>query len=221
MTLIDPGLTTPVRSTMCLFVVCRWSGHRSRTCLTPSDLLFSLSGRRDLNPRPQRPERCALPSCATSRNHQPTSAERDRDREVGGVLVGAAGEERGDGSAQPQRVDGLDDPAFGVGAAGEEDVGPAVEQLEHRDVGGAAGAGLEVEVERGGHAAHAADLGVEDDQVRLLGQDRRQHVGAVVQLPDGDAGVGEGGDDLFTDLGRIADHEHVGHARRVVPAAHG
>ena len=26
-----------------------------------------LSGRRDLNPRPQRPERCALPSCATSR----------------------------------------------------------------------------------------------------------------------------------------------------------
>ncbi len=25
------------------------------------------SGRRDLNPRPQRPERCALPSCATSR----------------------------------------------------------------------------------------------------------------------------------------------------------
>ena len=28
------------------------------------------SGRRDLNPRPQRPERCALPSCATSRGPQ-------------------------------------------------------------------------------------------------------------------------------------------------------
>src|SRR5436309_12200770 len=27
----------------------------------------SRSGRRDLHPRPQRPERCALPSCATSR----------------------------------------------------------------------------------------------------------------------------------------------------------
>jgi hypothetical protein len=34
------------------------------------------SGRRDLNPRPQRPERCALPSCATSRGgkHKATSA---------------------------------------------------------------------------------------------------------------------------------------------------
>ena len=31
----------------------------------PTPLLWS--GRRDLNPRPQRPERCALPSCATSR----------------------------------------------------------------------------------------------------------------------------------------------------------
>src|ERR687891_251848 len=31
----------------------------------------SWSGRRDLNPRPQRPERCALPSCATSRLAQP------------------------------------------------------------------------------------------------------------------------------------------------------
>jgi hypothetical protein len=31
------------------------------------DLRLLQSGRRDLNPRPQRPERCALPSCATSR----------------------------------------------------------------------------------------------------------------------------------------------------------
>ena len=32
------------------------------------------SGRRDLNPRPQRPERCALPSCATSRRQEPVTA---------------------------------------------------------------------------------------------------------------------------------------------------
>ncbi len=32
-----------------------------------SDQPFRPSGRGDLNPRPQRPERCALPSCATSR----------------------------------------------------------------------------------------------------------------------------------------------------------
>ena len=35
------------------------------------DLHLSWSGRRDLNPRPQRPERCALPSCATSRAQPP------------------------------------------------------------------------------------------------------------------------------------------------------
>ena len=30
------------------------------------------SGWRDLNPRPLRPERSALPSCATARNHKKT-----------------------------------------------------------------------------------------------------------------------------------------------------
>ena len=47
----------------------RWSGpgrEGGATEVTP-DLRSSQSGRRDLNPRPQRPERCALPSCATSR----------------------------------------------------------------------------------------------------------------------------------------------------------
>ena len=47
----------------------RWNGpgrEGGATEVTP-DLRRYQSGRRDLNPRPQRPERCALPSCATSR----------------------------------------------------------------------------------------------------------------------------------------------------------
>jgi hypothetical protein len=47
----------------------RWNGPERETgpVETGPDLRSYQSGRRDLNPRPQRPERCALPSCATSR----------------------------------------------------------------------------------------------------------------------------------------------------------
>jgi hypothetical protein len=41
------------------------------------------SGRRDSNPRPQRPERCALPSCATSRWSDATAASRPSIRPAG------------------------------------------------------------------------------------------------------------------------------------------
>jgi integrase len=48
----------------------RWPGPGRESGATgkwPLTSASSESGRRDLNPRPQRPERCALPSCATSR----------------------------------------------------------------------------------------------------------------------------------------------------------
>ncbi len=41
--------------------------ERERAGRSPPSCPLLWSGRRDLNPRPQRPERCALPSCATSR----------------------------------------------------------------------------------------------------------------------------------------------------------
>ena len=40
---------------------------RGRDALVPDHLRWIWSGREDLNLRPQRPERCALPSCATPR----------------------------------------------------------------------------------------------------------------------------------------------------------
>ena len=54
---------------------CRGVKQPSRGSSSPLASVFggsgvdrcSRSGRRDLNPRPQRPERCALPNCATSR----------------------------------------------------------------------------------------------------------------------------------------------------------
>ena len=51
-------------------------GKRRRTGRRgPSSVLLE-SGRRDLNPRPQRPERCALPSCATSRGASSVAIRR-------------------------------------------------------------------------------------------------------------------------------------------------
>src|SRR5437773_2902484 len=50
------------------------SERESRATEVTPDLRFSQSGRRDLNPRPQRPERCALPSCATSRRKESVSS---------------------------------------------------------------------------------------------------------------------------------------------------
>ena len=45
----------------------RGSGNTTRQVIDRARDLEVWSGRRDLNPRPQRPERCALPNCATSR----------------------------------------------------------------------------------------------------------------------------------------------------------
>ncbi len=47
------------------------SAKKARRPRKAPDQPFRPSGRRDLNPRPQRPERCALPSCATSRVERP------------------------------------------------------------------------------------------------------------------------------------------------------
>src|SRR3954451_11118147 len=51
--------------------------RRGRSHVTTAPVVPG-SGRRDLNPRPQRPERCALPNCATSR----------RERTVYPLLIG-------------------------------------------------------------------------------------------------------------------------------------
>ena len=44
------------------------------------DLVFLWSGRPDSNRRPQRPERCALPNCATSRGDRHLTRSGNRTR---------------------------------------------------------------------------------------------------------------------------------------------
>ena len=70
-----------------------------------------------------------------------------------------------DGPAEPERVERLDQPALGARAPGQEDVGPAVEEHQHRDVVESAVGLLEPQLEADRHAAHVAHLQVHDDQV--------------------------------------------------------
>ncbi len=85
-----------------------------------------------------------VPACDTARRRQVMRSgpacelgsgahqhRHGRERVVG---VGAVVEEGGHGPAEPQRVERLDQPALGARAPGQEDVGPAVEQHQHRDV---------------------------------------------------------------------------------------
>ncbi len=86
------------------------------------------SGRRDSNPRPQRPERCALTKLRyfpvreslVDRNHHWPGGEA-------GIVPGATGQQGGDRASQPYGVERLDQPTVGIGAAGHEHVGPAVQ----------------------------------------------------------------------------------------------
>ena len=94
--------------------------------------------------------------------------DQHRYRLVGVVGVGAAVQQRGGGPPQPQRVERLDQPPFGARAAGQEDVGPAVEQHQDRDVVDVEVGLLEAELQADGHAAHVAHLHVDDDEVRRL-----------------------------------------------------
>src|SRR4051812_27217871 len=71
-----------------------------------------------------------------------TRRNRHRDGlgEGGVVVIRPAVEQRFDGPAQANRVERLQDPALDTGAAGEKDVGPPVQQRQHRSVLEPAGA---------------------------------------------------------------------------------
>src|SRR5579883_429735 len=60
--------------------------------------------------------------------------DQDRDRLVRLVGEALAGEERRRGTPEPEGVEGLYHPPLGTRAAGEEDVGPPVEEHQHRHV---------------------------------------------------------------------------------------
>ena len=103
----------------------------------------------------------------------PEIDHRIDDRGVGGETLGvaAAGQDRVGGPPETQRVERLDQPALGAAAAGQVHVGLAVEQHQHRDVGQHAGALVEPQRHRHGHAAHRADLQVEHGEVGRVAAD--------------------------------------------------
>ncbi len=97
-------------------------------------------------------------------------------------------------------------------ARGEEDVGLAVEQHEHRHVRQATAALLQPQLHGDGHAAHRADLQVEDGEVGLGPSDRRHHL--LARPADRDRGVRalERGPDLVEDPVGIGGDQVVRHA---------
>ena len=54
----------------------RTNAHEINDCRTNAPKTNRWSGRRDSNPRPLRPERSALPGCATPRHHSAAPRER-------------------------------------------------------------------------------------------------------------------------------------------------
>src|SRR3954453_5734823 len=130
---------------------------------------------------------------------------------VGVVLVCAAVHDRHDRLAQPESVDGFDQPALGVGPASEEDVGAAVEEHEHRDVGKAPGALLQAQVETGRHASHSPDLEVDDGDVGGVLGDRWEHLRTGGYLTHGVVHARQGGGDLLDHPAGVAGYEDLGH----------
>jgi len=93
-------------------------------------------------------------------------------------------QDRSDGTPDPDRVQGFDEPALGRRAPSEEHVGAAVEQDHDGDVRDPTPRLLEMKVEADGHPAHVADLHVGDHEVRRILLDRWPHVLAGTQLAD-------------------------------------
>ena len=170
-----------------------------------------------MNPRPQRPERCAL----TKLRYSPVGISLpgllcgDRGWAVGVVLESTAAEDGVDGAGEAHGIERLHQPAVGVGVAGKEDVSTAVEEHEHGNVGKPSRTLLQAEVEAGGHPAHLADLQVQDGEIgRPLG-DRGAYLKAAGHLTDSGVGVGQHRLDVLPDPRRVAGDEDVRHPPRV------
>ena len=139
-----------------------------------------------------------------------------RERVVG---EGPVVEQRVDGTPEAQRVERLDQPALGARPAGQEDVGPAVEQHEHRDVVRRVVGLLQPQLQADGHAAHVAHLHVDDDQVgRFLG-DERHHLGARGHGSHLDVGPADDGLDLPAERRCVAGDQDGLHRRDTIGPA--
>ena len=114
---------------------------------------------------------------------------------------------------------GLTSMASAAGAAGQEAVGLPVEEEQDRHVGEAAARLLQPEVEGHGHAAHVADLQVDDDEVGLPAGHDVADVVAPLDLDDLEAGPAQGGPDVVADPVGVAGHQDGRHGRRLPVAS--
>ena len=105
------------------------------------------------------------------------------------VVVRPAVDECGRGLAEPNRVQGLHDPALGPRPLGQKDVGSTIEEHEHRHRGEVAVGLLEAELEADGHPSHVPHLEVDDDEVGLVLVDGGGHGVARVDLDDLGIGI--------------------------------
>ncbi len=89
----------------------------------------------------------------------------------------------------------------------------AVEEEDDRYVGDLPFGGGVTQGAGDGHAAHAADLHVDEDDVRLFGGDRFDRSAGIFAGRNPDVGFGDGGEDVVADPGRVGDEEERGHRR--------
>lgn len=173
------------------------------------------SGWRELNPRPLRPERSALPSCATARSNvgaycfselAPTELCPTGQGSADGFGLGLdclslsdlgrwgfafevvlSGEDRCGGAAQAETIERFDHPTVGLCFAGNPAVSITIEEEEHLHMRKPLGASFVAQVEASGDSAHGAALHIENDQFRREVADGRAEFATVMYAADAGA----------------------------------
>ena len=110
------------------------------------------SGRRDLNPRPLRPERSALPSCATARSIKYIgSAQNCRHRPL-----------------NTHRIQRLNDPPIRPSLLGQVNISLAIQQHQNPSLRRPSHLRLHAEIQASRHPPHIADLKIANHHIRTL-----------------------------------------------------
>jgi hypothetical protein len=137
--------------------------------------------------------------------------------QIRAVLVGPTGEEGFHRSAEPDGIQGLEQPAVGVATTGQEDVGPAVKEDQNGGWLGPTRPRFEAEVVADGEGAHAADLLVEDHQIRVDLEESAADLGSGRHSMNAKVRPSQDRPDLVPDPRSVAGDQNVRHEGRVPP----
>ena len=135
-----------------------------------------------------------------------TAAVRSRKSAGDGV----AGEGGFDGPERAERVEWLDEPSVGVGLLGEEHVDLSVEQQEDGSVVEIAHLDALFDGHACRHAAHGADLEIQQDERRIDLENRRNHVDPRPDPVD-QVGAAQGGLDVVGEPVGVGGEKDVRH----------